>query len=85
MNIICNLVDNSGFSITPNVLTTFVVPSNTSSGSLIQVQPNTLDWTPVRSQQTFSEITLELTDQLGRPLVLRDPAGFVVILNLRRR
>lgn len=84
MNVICDLVDNSGFSLTPNILASFVVPSDTSSGSLIQLQPSSLDWTPIRPD-TYPSITIRLTDQLGRPLVLRDPAGFVAILNVRRR
>ena len=85
MNVTCNLVDNSGFSLTPNILSSFVVPSGTGSGSLIQIQPSNLEWVPIRRDQTFSEITIALVDQLNRPLVLRDTAGFVAVLSMRRR
>jgi hypothetical protein len=84
LNVLCNLVDNSGFSLSPNILTSFVMPQKTAAGDLLQIQPNNLDWVPIR-QDTYSTITLELVDQLRRPLVIRDPAGFVAVLSLRKR
>jgi hypothetical protein len=85
INIICNLVDNSGFSLSPNILTNFVVPSGQLPGSLVTVQPNNLDWVPIQPQQTFTTITVEFVDQLRRPLIIRDIAGFVAVLSMRRR
>jgi len=85
LNVLCNLVDNSGFSVSPQVLTSFVVPTGQISGSLITIQPANIDWSPVPQSTTFTVITLELVDQLRRPVTIRDPSGFVVILSLRRR
>jgi hypothetical protein len=85
LSVLCNLVDNSGFSLSPNILTSFVVPNGTSSGKPIDISPYNLEWVPVQSSTIFQEITLELVDQLRRPINIRDPTGFVAILSLRRR
>jgi hypothetical protein len=85
LNIVSNLVDNSGFSLTPTILASFVVPPDQSPGSLIQLQPANVDWIPVQKDLTFNQITISLVDQLMRPVTIRDPQGFVMILNLRRR
>jgi len=85
LNILCNIVDNSGFTVSSNVLASFVVPSGQQPGSLMTIQPNNIDWVPVQGSSSFSEITLELVDQLRRPVTIRDPSGFVTILSLRRR
>ena len=85
LNVLCNLVDNSGFSLTPNILTSFVVPQGVGSGELIQIQDNNLQWVPIRKEQTFDQITLEIVNQLNQPMVLRDITGFVAILSMRRR
>ena len=85
INLLCNLVDNSGFSLSPKIIANFVVPPGTEPGSLITVQPNNLDWVPVEASQTFPSVTLELVDQLRRPITLRDTAGFVATLSIRRR
>jgi hypothetical protein len=85
LNIVSNLVDNGGFSLTPNILASFVVPSDQTPGSLIQLQPSNLDWIPVQKDLTFNQITVSIVDQLMRPITVRDPQGFVMILNLRKR
>jgi hypothetical protein len=85
LNVLCDLVDNSGFSLSPNILASFVVPSDTRSGALVQIQPINLDWVPIRRDQTFGEINISIVDQLNRPLTLRDTSGFVAILQMRRR
>lgn len=84
MNVISSLVNNSGLSLTPNVLMSFVLPSDQGPGTLIQLQPANLDWVPVSKQQTFSEIEIEIVDQLMRPIIIRDPSGFVLTLNVRK-
>lgn len=83
LNVISNVVDNSSISLAPNVLTTFVVPVNQSPGTLINIQPTMLDWLPMSKENTFSEVTIALTDQLMRPIQIKDPSGFVCILNVR--
>ena len=85
LNILCNLVDNSGFSTSSYVLSSFIVPSGQQSGSLMTIQPVNLDWVPIQGLTQFNEITLELVDQLRRPVTIRDPTGFVAILSLRAR
>jgi hypothetical protein len=85
LNITCDLVDNRGFSLIPSVLTSFTMTPGTSPGSLIQHQPYILDWVPTQQQVTATRITVSITDQLGRPLVIRDTSGVVITLNIRRR
>ena len=84
LNVTSNLVTNSGLSLYSNVLASFVVPSDQLPGSLIQVQPTNMDWVPVQKASTFTEIEVAIVDQLHRPVMLRDPTGFVCIINIRR-
>lgn len=83
-NLLCNLVDNSGFTLSPFVLATFTVPPN-SAGSLIQLTPQNLDWVSVQQNQNFSDVSIRLVDQLMRPVVVYDPQGAVISLSLRKR
>ena len=85
LNLICNLVDNSGFSMTPGILSSFVMASGQEAGTQINVMPNERDWVAIVPSQMFTEIVLELVDQRRRPVAIRDPAGFVAVLNVRRR
>lgn len=85
LSLLCNLVDNKHFSLSPSVLTSFNMPSASLAGALIQQTPNNLEYQPVLQQQTFTTIELRLVDQLGRPVIVRDPSGLVIVLNLRRR
>lgn len=84
LNITSTLCSSSGLSTYPNVLASFVVPSDQIPGSLIQIQPYTLDWVTVQKASTFTEIQVSIVDQLMRAVTLRDPAGFVAIINVRR-
>jgi len=84
LNVTSTLVTGSGLSLYPNVLASFVVPSDQLPGSLIQVQPNNLDWVPVQKMSTFTEVEVAIVDQLHRPVVIRDPAGFAAIINVRK-
>ncbi len=84
LNVTSTLCASSGLSVYPNVLASFVVPSDQLPGSLIQIQPNNLDWCQVQKASTFTEIEVANVDQLMRPVVIRDPAGFVAIINVRR-
>ncbi len=84
LNITSNIVTSSGFSLYPNVLASFTVPSDQMPGSLIQVQPSNLDWCGVQKATTFTEIEVAIVDQLMKPIVIRDPAGFVCIINVRK-
>ena len=61
------------------------MPTGQEPGTLVTVQPNERDWVGVVPQKMFTEITLELVDQRRRPVTIRDPAGFVAILNVRKR
>jgi len=84
LNVVSSIVNSSGLSLYPNTLTSFTVPSEQRAGTLIQLQPNNLDWVPVR-QDNFTEISVSIVDQLYRPVQIRDPAGFVLIMNCRKR
>lgn len=83
LNVTSNLVDNGRFSLSPNVLTSFVVPTAQSPGTLINLQPSLVDWLPVSKETTFTEISISLTDQLMKPIQIKDPSGFVCILNIK--
>jgi hypothetical protein len=85
LNLICNLVDNSGFSLTPGILTSFVMAAGQEAGTQINVLPNERDWVGIIPSKMFTEIELELVDQRRRPVAIRDPSGFVAVLNVRRR
>jgi hypothetical protein len=85
LNLLSNLPDNSGFSLNARVLASFVKPEGQLPGSLMTIQPFNVDWVRVQEQQTFQTITLELVDQLFRPVTIRDPSGMVAILNVRKR
>jgi hypothetical protein len=61
------------------------MPSASLAGALIQQTPNNLEYVPVLQQQTFYAIELRLVDQLGQPVIVRDPSGMVIVLNLRRK
>jgi hypothetical protein len=84
-NLLCTLCDNTGFTLTPGVLASFVIPPGTEPGSLITKEPFHPDWVPVHSLQTFQTISVRLVDQLMRPITIQDPSGFVLTLNVRRR
>jgi hypothetical protein len=84
-NLLCNLVDNTGFTLTPGVLHSFVIQPGTEPGSLVNKEPYLPDWVPVFSLQTFQTISIRLVDQLMRPITIQDPSGFVLTLNVRRR
>lgn len=85
LNIVSSMVDNSSLSLNPKVLMSFSVPSSQLPGSLIQLSPQNLDWVPMQKQITLQTIVISLVDQLMRPVIIRDPQGFVAILNLRKR
>ena len=84
-NLNCSIVDNSGFSLMPNVLASFPKPDGQAAGSLMRIEPTNQDWIPVQQSVTFQSIDVWLTDQLSRDLKIRDSAGFIVILNVRQR
>lgn len=84
LNLLCNLAHNTGFSLHTNILASFVIPQGTGSGGLISIQPTNPDWVPINGT-TYTEITVELVDQLNRPIIMRDTAGVVITLNLRKR
>ena len=85
LNLLCNLVDNSGFSLTPNILASFDMAGGQEAGTQIKVLPNERDWVGVVPSQMFTEIVVELVDQRRRPVNIRDPSGFRAVLNVRRR
>lgn len=85
INVVCNLCDNQGFSLNQYILSSFTMPSSSVPGTLVTVQPFQLDWVPVQRGFLFDRIEVSFTDQLGRPITLRDPAGAVMTLQLRPR
>lgn len=85
INVLCSIVDSSGISLNTQVLATFVLPSTQTAGSLFQIEPYSPDWQPIYQQLQTNNIRISLVDQLMRPITLLDPAGFVLVLNIRRR
>jgi len=84
-NILCDAVDNSGWSLSPNILYSFTKPISIRSGDPIQLEPHILQWVPISAGQNFQTISVRLVDQLMRPVEIHDIAGFVLTLSLRRR
>ena len=84
LNVTSNICTNSGLSLYSDVLATFVLPDTQRPGTLVQIQPNNLDWVSVQKAQTFTEVTVAIVDQLHRPVHIRDPSGFVCTINVRR-
>ncbi len=68
----------------PSVLASFPKPEGQASGALMRIEPTNQDWIPIQQAVTFQTIEVWVTDQLARDLKIRDPAGFIVILNVRR-
>jgi len=85
INITSNIVTGSGLSLYPNVLNAFSVPSTQVPGTPIQIEPAILDWMPVQPQMTFTEIEIAFVNQLMQPIEIRDPVGFQLTMNVRRR
>lgn len=85
VNITSNIVTGSGFSLYPNVLNAFSVPSNQVQGTPIQIEPSNLEWVPVQQQSTFTEIEVSFVNQLWQPIEIRDPVGFQLTMLVRRR
>lgn len=85
LNLMCNLVDNTGFTLTPGVLSSFVMQPGQLPGTLINREPTNPDWLPIQAQQTYQTVTVSLVDQLLRPVIIQDPSGCVITLNVRKR
>lgn len=85
LNVLSNVVNSSSLSLSPNVLATLVVSNGQVPGSQMQFSPMNLDWTLMQKNTTFTYITVAIVDQLMRPVLVRDPSGFLAILNIRRR
>ena len=85
LNLLCNVVDSSGWALSPSVLASFSIPNSQTAGSLVQITPINLDWEPVKKQITFTTFTVSIVDQQMNPVQLRDPSGFVAVLNFRQR
>lgn len=85
LNVISNVVNSSSFSLSPNVLASLIVANNQQPGSQMQFQPINLDWVGMQKMQNFTYIQIAIVDQLQNPVILRDPSGFLAIMNIRRR
>ena len=85
INITSNIVTGSGLSLYPNVLNAFSVPSTQVQGTPIQIEPFNLDWMPVQPQMTFTGIEIAFVNQIMQPIEIRDPVGFQLTMNVRRR
>lgn len=85
LNVISNIVNSSSLSLTPNVLASLVVANNQQPGSQMIFTPLNLDFVSSQKMTTFTQITLAIVDQLLRPVIIRDPSGFLAILTIRKR
>ena len=84
-NLICNLVTSDGFTIIPGFLDTYIVPNGTLVGALITKEVFSPNWVPIQENCVFQTITITITDQLFRPVILQDSTGTVITLNIRKR
>jgi hypothetical protein len=80
----CNLAMNE-YSPSMNTLATFNVIPGTAPGSLISEIPYYQDWINIQPVSRFSVITLTLVDQNSRPVLIQDPSGFIVTLNIQTK
>jgi len=72
----CNLVNNRAV-IPSNILSSYT-PLGTSIGSLFTFEPNYLQFADVEDGQ-YTQLVLELRDQLSRPIVIRDPNMLITL------
>ena len=83
LRVLSDMVAHSDLSLESGVLATFTVPSGKESGSPIQVEPSNPLWVRIQRATTINEISIRIVDQLRRPVTIRDPAGFVLTINIR--
>ena len=83
LRVLSDMVGSSELSLESGVLATFSVPSDHGAGAPIQLQPSNPMWAGVQKGVTLTEISVRIVDQLRRPVTIRDPAGFVMIINIR--
>jgi hypothetical protein len=72
----CNLVNNRAV-IPSNILSSYT-PLGTSIGSLFKFEPNYLQFADVEDGQ-YTQLVLELRDQLSRPIIIRDPNMLITL------
>ena len=72
----CNLVNNRAV-IPSNILSSFT-PLGTSIGSLFTFEPNYLQFADIEDGQ-YTQLVLELRDQLSRSIVIRDPNMLITL------
>ena len=72
----CNLVNNRAV-IPSNILSSYT-PLGTSIGSLFTFEPNYLQFADVDDGQ-YTQLVLELRDQLSRSIVIRDPNMLITL------
>ena len=72
----CNLVNNRAV-IPSNILSSYT-PLGTSIGSLFTFEPNYLQFADVEDGQ-YTQLVLELRDQLSRSIVIRDPNMLITL------
>ena len=83
LRVLSDMVGSSELSLESGVLATFSVPSGQEAGAPIQLEPSNPMWVGVQKGVTITEISVRIVDQLRRPVTIRDPAGFVMIINIR--
>lgn len=81
VNVNCNVIGSSFFNSAPNTIYTF--SPTVGFSEFISVEPQSLIWYDCLNS-TFNNITIRLTDQLNRDLLMLDPT-FIVSLYLRKK
>lgn len=75
--VLCNLIDNP-YNIQSDSFTSFTT-QGTDIGKLIDYRPNEYSWFGIKNA-TYPAITLQIVDQNGRPVRIRDPKIYISLL-----
>jgi hypothetical protein len=76
--VFCSLVNNK--AVIPNQLVFSYTPTNATFGALQSYKPNAeLGWNKVEDG-VYNQFSIEFRDQLGRPVVFKDPNSLITLL-----
>jgi hypothetical protein len=76
--VFCTLVNNR--AVIPNQLIYSYTPTNATFGALQSYKPNAeLGWNKIEDG-VYNQFTIEFRDQLGRPVVFKDPNTLITLL-----
>lgn len=78
----CDFVSDTRFNATTSDVISQIIVTNTSRGALFNLNPSTITFLPVTGGY-YKKITIRLTDQENRPLVVRDTSAVLIALLLK--